>query len=212
VNDVGADAPARDRVDAIDALLPQTQCTRCGFAGCRPYAEALADGRSDIDRCPPGGAAGVARLAAFLGRPVRPLDPACGVETPASVALVDESVCIGCTLCLQVCPVDAIVGAAKRMHTVIADECNGCALCIAPCPVDCITIETIAARQAAGAPVAPRRASDWQRDAERWRRRMHVRRARLARARAERDARLDGRQAVIEAALARARARREAGR
>lgn len=126
--------------DAIDALLPQTQCRQCGYAGCRPYAEALAARRAGINQCPPGGADTIRDLAALLGAPFQPLDPAFGAAKPAAVALIDEPRCIGCTLCIQACPVDAIVGAAKMMHTVIAAECTGCELCIPPCPVDCISM------------------------------------------------------------------------
>jgi Na+-translocating ferredoxin:NAD+ oxidoreductase subunit B len=122
----------------IDELLPQTQCTRCGYPACRPYADAVAHGHADIDQCPPGGQAGVDALAGLLGRASKPLNPLFGIESPATVALIDEDVCIGCTKCIQACPVDAIVGAAKRMHTIIASECTGCELCIPPCPVDCI--------------------------------------------------------------------------
>jgi Na+-translocating ferredoxin:NAD+ oxidoreductase subunit B len=124
----------------LDGLLPQTQCTRCGFAGCRPYAEAMARGEAEINRCPPGGEATVGALAARLGRAPLPLDPTCGVEGPHRVALIDESRCIGCAKCLPPCPVDAIVGATRHLHTVIAELCTGCELCIAPCPVDCITL------------------------------------------------------------------------
>jgi electron transport complex protein RnfB len=127
----------------IDAVLPQTQCTKCGFAGCRPYAEAIASGAADINRCPPGGAAGIARLAMLTGRPARPLDPSHGTEGPLSVAWIDESLCIGCTLCIQACPVDAIVGAAHRMHTVLAAACTGCDLCLPPCPMDCIVMRPV---------------------------------------------------------------------
>ena len=125
-------------IDAIDAVLPQTQCTKCGYAGCRPYAEALVQGDADIDRCPPGGAQGVRKLARLLGRGEKPLNPDYGVETARTAALIDESRCIGCMLCINACPVDAIVGAAKRMHTVITQFCTGCELCLPPCPVDCI--------------------------------------------------------------------------
>lgn len=128
----------RLRVAAIDALLPQTQCTRCGYPACRPYAEAIADGLADINRCPPGGHAGIRALAHLLGRAALPLDPECGSEAPPRVVVIDEAACIGCTKCIQVCPVDAIVGAAKRMHTVIPDACTGCDLCLPACPVDCI--------------------------------------------------------------------------
>jgi len=129
----------------IDALLPQTQCTECGYDGCRPYAEAIAAGRADIDQCPPGGDAGVAALARLLGREVKPLNPAHGAWRPPQVAVIDEAACIGCTKCIQACPVDAIVGASKLMHTVIASWCTGCELCLPPCPVDCIALEPVPA-------------------------------------------------------------------
>ncbi len=130
-------------VDRIDEILPQTQCGQCGFPGCRPYAEAIANGEADINQCPPGGEEGIRHLADLLGREFKPLDEEHGVEKPKSVALIDEETCIGCTLCIQACPVDAIVGAAKQMHTVIEKECTGCELCLAPCPVDCITMEPL---------------------------------------------------------------------
>jgi electron transport complex protein RnfB len=126
--------------DDIDALLPQTQCTRCGYQGCRPYAEAIARGEAEINQCPPGGGATIAALASLLGREPLPLNPANGVEGPPLVALIDEAACIGCAKCLPPCPVDAIIGARKQMHTVIAGLCTGCELCIAPCPVDCISM------------------------------------------------------------------------
>ncbi|MFL6581531.1 MAG: RnfABCDGE type electron transport complex subunit B [Burkholderiales bacterium] len=126
--------------NAIDAVLPQTQCTKCGYAGCRPYAEALAQGDADIDQCPPGGAQGIRKLARLLGRAEKPLNPHHGVETARKAALIDESRCIGCMLCIDACPVDAIVGAAKLMHTVITRSCTGCELCLPPCPVDCIDV------------------------------------------------------------------------
>jgi electron transport complex protein RnfB len=132
-------------VSQIDALLPQTQCTRCGYEGCRPYAEAVAAGEADINQCPPGGDTGVARLAQLLGRDAKPLNPVNGAYTPPRVAVIDEAICIGCTKCIQACPVDAIVGASKLMHTVIASWCTGCELCIPPCPVDCIALEDTAA-------------------------------------------------------------------
>jgi len=196
-------APLADR---IDALLPQTQCTRCGYPTCRAYAEAVAAGRADIDRCPPGGADGVAALAALLGRAARPLDPGCGAEAPPAVAVIDEDVCIGCTKCIQACPVDAIVGAAKRMHTVIAAECTGCELCIPPCPVDCIVLAPVASRPLARVQVLER--------ATRARARFEARAARLAEARQRRQAPARGpkpapisRSAVLEA-IARGKARR----
>jgi Na+-translocating ferredoxin:NAD+ oxidoreductase subunit B len=126
--------------DDIDALLPQTQCTRCGYGGCRPYAEAIASGAAEINQCPPGGAATIYALAALLHRETRPLNPANGVEGPTLVAQIDENVCIGCAKCLPPCPVDAIIGARKQMHTVVAELCTGCELCLAPCPVDCIVM------------------------------------------------------------------------
>ncbi len=128
----------RTLADRIDALLPQTQCTKCGYDGCRPYADAIADGAVPINRCPPGGDEGIAALSALLDTPVLPLDTARGEPGPLLVARIDESHCIGCTLCIQACPVDAIVGANKHMHTVLNDWCTGCDLCVPPCPVDCI--------------------------------------------------------------------------
>ncbi len=126
-------------VDQIDALLPQTQCGQCGYAGCRPYAEAIAHGEADINRCPPGGETGIIALADLLGRDPVPLDEEVGeAQEVKLVAVIEEKDCIGCTLCLQACPVDAILGAAKQMHTVIRDECTGCKLCVPPCPVECI--------------------------------------------------------------------------
>src|ERR1700744_3279435 len=126
--------------DDIDALLPQTQCTRCGYNGCRPYAEAIAGGAAEINQCPPGGAAKIDTLATLLGREALPLNPTNGVESPPLVAQIDEDVCIGCAKCLPPCPVDAIVGARKQMHTVVGELCTGCELCVAPCPVDCIAM------------------------------------------------------------------------
>jgi electron transport complex protein RnfB len=125
---------------AIDQLLPQTQCTRCGYAGCKPYAEAIASGEAQINQCPPGGTVTIDALAKLLGRTPLPLNPANGIEGPSLVAQIDEDRCIGCAKCLPPCPVDAILGARKRMHTVIADLCTGCELCVAPCPVDCIVM------------------------------------------------------------------------
>jgi electron transport complex protein RnfB len=130
-------------VDKIDAALPQTQCGQCGFPGCRPYAEAIARGEADINQCPPGGEDGVKALADLLGVEPKPLDAGRGAEKPKSAAIIDETKCIGCTLCIQACPVDAILGAPKFMHTVIESECTGCELCVAPCPVDCIRMEPI---------------------------------------------------------------------
>ncbi len=125
----------------IDARLPQTQCTRCGYAGCAPYAAAIAAGEAEIDRCPPGGVATIAALAQLLGRAPLPLNPACGAEGPPRVAVIDEARCIGCAKCLAPCPVDAIVGAPKHLHAVLEERCTGCELCLPPCPVDCIVMQ-----------------------------------------------------------------------
>ena len=141
LKDVGTD---------IDALLPQTQCTQCGYAGCRPYADAVASGVADINQCPPGGDEVVRALALLLHREAKPLNPANGVYRAPQVAVIDEATCIGCTKCIQACPVDAIVGASKLMHTVIASWCTGCELCIPPCPVDCIALLPAAALPDAG--------------------------------------------------------------
>ncbi|MBE0625188.1 MAG: electron transport complex subunit RsxB [Burkholderiales bacterium] len=197
--------------EQIDALLPQTQCTKCGYSGCLPYARAIAAGAADINQCPPGGAAGIARLAALLGRKAKPLNPEYGVERERAIALIDEASCIGCTLCIQACPVDAIVGAPKLMHTVIARLCTGCELCLPPCPVDCIAMVPLPQADAAwtGAMADAARA------------RFQFRALRLAREAAERAERLarkarekleqpmpEAKKAVILAALERARARK----
>ena len=127
----------------IDAALPQTQCTRCGYPDCRRYAEAIASGQAPINRCPPGGAEGIVRLSEITGQPVLPLDPVHGNEGPRRVAVIDEAWCIGCTLCIKACPVDCIVGAPKQMHTVIDALCTGCELCVPVCPVDCIELKPV---------------------------------------------------------------------
>lgn len=137
----------------IDALLPQTQCQRCGYDGCRAYAEAVAAGEADINRCPPGGDDTVHQLAALTGHTVRPIDDDCGTAWPPKVAFIREDECIGCTRCIQACPVDAIIGATKQMHTVLADDCTGCELCVPVCPVDCIDMPTATA--ATGQPAWP---------------------------------------------------------
>jgi electron transport complex protein RnfB len=129
-------------VEKIDAVLPQTQCGQCGFPGCKPYAEAIAKGEADINKCPPGGEDGIRKLADLLGVEYKPFGEGAAPKAK-SVAFIDENICIGCTLCLQACPVDAIAGAAKQMHTIIAAECTGCELCVAPCPVDCISMQPI---------------------------------------------------------------------
>ena len=132
-----------DRINQIDALLPQTQCTKCGFSGCRPYAQAIVSGDADINQCPPGGNEGIEKLANLLQRSIKPLNPQFGSEQAIKVAFIIEEDCIGCTKCLPPCPVDAILGANKFMHTVIASECTGCELCVAPCPVDCIVMKPL---------------------------------------------------------------------
>ena len=145
-----------NRVDAIEALLPQTQCTRCGYAGCRPYAEAMARGEAEINQCPPGGSALIGQLATLLQRAPLPLNPANGTERAPLLARIDEQACIGCAKCLPPCPVDAIIGARKHVHTVVAQLCTGCELCIAPCPVDCITLVPRPALPAQPEPAANR--------------------------------------------------------
>src|SRR5690348_10141438 len=172
----------------IDAALPQTQCTRCGYPACRPYAEAVARGEASINRCPPGGAEGVRALARITDRPVLPLDPACGIEAPPSVAVIDEAACIGCTKCIQACPVDAIVGAAKLMHTVIADDCTGCELCVPACPVDCIVLLPMPAAQ-----IDPAHADAAREHFQR-------RESRLSHQHAERERELAARKAAVDAA------------
>ncbi|NII10103.1 RnfABCDGE type electron transport complex subunit B [Oleiagrimonas sp. C23AA] len=174
--------------ERLDALLPQTQCEQCGYHGCRPYAEAMARGEADVNQCPPGGAEGIAALAAVLECEPKPLNPEHGVEKPRTLARVIEADCIGCTKCIQVCPVDAIIGAAKRMHTVIADRCTGCELCVPACPVDCIALDPMPAAQID------------QAHADAARRHFQAREARLARERAEREAQLAARKAAMHAA------------
>ena len=165
--------------ERIDALLPQTQCRRCGFDGCRPYAEALARGETTLNRCPPGGQEVIAQLATLLGQPEIPLEPDCGRAGPQLVALIDEAACIGCARCLDDCPTDAIIGARKRMHTVIAGDCSGCELCLPLCPVDCIHMVEVPAFTKPGRSVR----------AEHYRELYDSRRARLARGQADwRDA------------------------
>jgi len=131
-------------VEKIDAILPQTQCGQCGFPGCKPYAQAIAKGGAEINQCPPGGEEGIRKLADLLGKEFKPLSEEHGVEKPKAVAVIEEDKCIGCTLCIQACPVDAIVGAAKQMHTIVGGLCTGCELCIPPCPVDCIALKPVA--------------------------------------------------------------------
>ena len=142
-NNKPALAKGEELIRQIDALLPQTQCGQCNFPACRPYAKAIAEGQADINQCPPGGDEGVFALAELLGRKVKPINPGNGIIKPKVIAIIREPECIGCTKCIQACPMDAILGAAKQMHTVIEHECTGCNLCIAPCPVDCIHITPV---------------------------------------------------------------------
>jgi len=213
---------------AILALLPQTQCTRCGYPDCSGYAEAVAAGLADINQCPPGGQAGIERLAALTGRPATPLNPLHGTEGPRHVAVIDENWCIGCTLCIKVCPTDAILGSNKRMHSVIEPYCTGCALCLPVCPVDCISLEIVSPKRSGWAAW-----SQPQADLARERYAFHSERSRLDKAETEKKledkarevladlpahsqhtdpAVLAQKRAVIEAALARARERRATAR
>ena len=211
----------------LNDALPQTQCTRCGYPDCQRYAEAMALGEADINQCPPGGEEGVVRLAALTGKPVRPLNPENGLEGPRTIAIIDEAWCIGCTLCIGACPTDAIVGANKRMHTVIEPYCTGCELCIPACPVDCISLEPID-MHLSGWAAWPQHLADLARG------RYDARQIRLQREAAEHDKRLqakalkkladlpahtkgtehapevDRKRAIIEAALAKAKARQTA--
>jgi electron transport complex protein RnfB len=213
--------------DQIEDLLPQTQCTKCGYPACRPYAEAIAKGDANYNQCPPGGAEGIERLAHLLGKPVIPLNSLHGIERPRPVAVIDETLCIGCTLCIQACPVDAIVGAAKQMHTILPDLCTGCDLCVAPCPVDCIAMLAVTPGKTGWAAWSQQQA-DAARD------RHDFRRTRLQQEKAENDARLaakaaeklrslqaevtttpseqaekERKKAIIEAAIERARLQKE---
>lgn len=212
--------------EAIDAALPQTQCTRCGFPDCRAYAQAIAEDGAAINRCPPGGAQGIVRLARLTGQPVLPLDPERGQEGPRRLAVIDEAWCIGCTLCLKACPVDCIVGGPKQMHTVVAEQCTGCELCIPACPVDCISLVDVTGTRTGW--------DAWsEAAAEEARERYAFHRRRLQRDELEHEERLaakaqaalddlpgtskltdaqalDRKRAVIEAALARSRERQSA--
>ena len=175
--------------DQIEDLLPQTQCTKCGYPACRPYAEAIAEGAASYNQCPPGGEEGVKRLATLLGKPVIPLNPVHGIERARPVAVIDECACIGCTLCIQACPVDAIVGAAKQMHTVIPELCTGCDLCVPPCPVDCIAMLPVTADKTGWAAWS-------QQQADAARTRHDSRTLRLQREKTENDARLAAKAAA----------------
>ena len=211
-------------IEQINNALPQTQCTRCGYPDCQRYAEAITQGEADINQCPPGGTEGVERLAALTGKPALPLNPENGLEGPRTIAVIDEAWCLGCTLCIAACPTDAIVGANKRMHTVVEPYCTGCELCIPACPVDCIFLEPIDINLSGWA--------SWPQElADRARQRYDARSVRLKREAIEHDARLqaeaieklsdlpahtkgtehapevDRKRAIIEAALAKAKAR-----
>jgi electron transport complex protein RnfB len=177
------------RADQIEDLLPQTQCTKCGYPACRPYAEAIADGSANYNQCPPGGRQGIERLATYLGKPVIPLNPVNGIEKPRARAFIDEAICIGCTLCIQACPVDAIIGAAKQMHTILPDLCTGCDLCVAPCPVDCISMIEVTA-PLTGWDAWPQQQADAARE------RHDLRAQRLQREKQENEARLAAKAAA----------------
>lgn len=196
-------------VDQIDALLPQTQCTRCGYPDCRRYAEAIAAGEAGINQCPPGGAQGIERLAALTGRPALPLDAAHGQEGPVRIAVIDEAWCIGCTLCIQACPVDCIVGAARQMHTVIEAQCTGCELCVPACPVDCIALEDSTPGRSGWAAWSPQQAQDARARhlarSERLQRRAAGLAARPAMPAATAGTAPDDKRQVIDAILARVR-------
>lgn len=206
-------------VKQIHSVLPQTQCTKCGYDGCLPYATAIAKGEQ-INRCPPGGEQGIATLAELLNRPILPLNTAeCGEHVPLQLALIEERHCIGCTLCIQACPVDAIVGANKFMHTIIADRCTGCELCIAPCPVDCIEMipakrqwTTADANQAWTNYQAREARLQQQKDAELQRLATAAERAlskKTSDPKSKTPESTDSKQQAIAAALAKARARRQ---
>jgi Na+-translocating ferredoxin:NAD+ oxidoreductase subunit B len=210
--------------ERLNDALPQTQCTRCGYPDCRRYAEAMASGEADINRCPPGGAEGITRLSAITGRPVLPLDPARGVEGPRALAVIDEAWCIGCTLCIKACPVDCIVGASKLMHTVIDDQCTGCELCVPVCPVDCIAMVSVTPGRSGWQAWSPAQASeareryafhalrverDKRENDERLATKAAAKLADLAAHSTITDpAALQAKRAVIEAALARARGKK----
>lgn len=209
----------------LHAALPQTQCTRCGYPDCAGYAQAMAAGEAGINQCPPGGAEGIGRLAAITGRPPAPLSPANGTEAPRTVAVIDEDWCIGCTLCLKVCPTDAILGSNKHMHTVIEPWCTGCELCVPVCPVDCIALENATGDRTGWQAWSPQEAAtaleryEWRRERLARENEEHQQRqedkavAKLsdlpAHTHGARGAEADRKRSVIEAALARARSQRQ---
>lgn len=188
----------------LDAALPQTQCQRCGYADCAAYAQAMADGQAGINQCPPGGAQGVALLASLTGQAVQALNPEHGQEGTRALAVIDETWCIGCTKCIDACPVDAILGAHKLMHTVVAAHCTGCELCVPACPVDCIAMAPTESRATGWAAWSPAQA-------QAARQRYRARKQRLAPAHnAPAPTSIPDKQALIAATLARARAQRSA--
>lgn len=205
-------------IGQIDAILPQIHCGQCGYDGCQPYAAAIADGQADINQCPPGNHHVIEKLAQLLGVTPKPLDPAYGHPKPRAVAVIDETQCIGCTFCLRACPVDAIVGAAKLMHTVITQECTGCERCLAPCPMDCIHMQPVPETGMADNSLLT------SARAQQARQRYHFKKLRLAREQQAKSFRptinqdlrpanencrkssAETKQAIIEAAIARARA------
>ena len=223
-----SDTPTPEAQDELAhqvlAVLPQTQCTRCGYPDCAAYARAIAQGKAAINQCPPGGAEGIQRLAAVTGQPVQALNPDFGTEGPRRVAWIDEAWCIGCTLCIKACPVDCIVGGNKRMHTVIEADCTGCELCIPVCPVDCIALENVTGSHTGWQAWSPAQADDARmryeetstrrklsagENAKRLEAKAQDKLARLPElVKNATPAELDRKRATIEAALARARARR----
>lgn len=200
-----------DTATVIDAWLPQTQCTRCGYPRCRAYAEAIACGEADINQCPPGGNTTIDGIAMLLHVAAKPLDPAFGVDTPRTRAVIDETVCIGCKKCIDACPTDAIVGAAKLMHTVIAADCTGCGLCLPPCPVDCIALIPVSTRGERWRDYRNDETHRWRALTERRLQRLtHVAVAEQGKRSTARDAERARIRAEITAAVARSRARRAA--
>lgn len=195
-------------IQTIDAILPQTQCTRCGYPDCLAYAKAIAEG-APHNQCPPGGMRVIAELSALLNRPALPLNPANGIEAPKVIALIHEDECIGCTKCIQACPVDAIVGTAKHMHTVLSHECTGCMLCVEPCPVDCISL--LEAPKNRQPELMPSR--DRTQESDHYRQRHYSRIKRLERLKDEKQSKhqalKSAKEAYIAQALERAKAKRK---